>query len=193
MRIALGPGIDRLGHESFMDMNNPILFKFVEEIRLQCGLVRIANENMRASVQGLNAERTFFYVHALLNHVAAVSRLLWPERESSLARGERLRGELKVGEQSALKMRDLRRHIDRADESFEDWLAGLETVDYLDFNIMPQGTMQGYKQDRFQRNLDPDTFRLEFRGARCDLRELFSELLRLEAAAQVWLKTHNPW
>ncbi len=174
-------------------MNNQLLFKFVEEIRLQCGFVRIANENMRGSVQGLSPERTFFYVHAFLNHAVAVSRLLWPERDASLARGERLRHELKISDQSPLKMKELRRHIDRTDESLEDWLAGLETVDYLEFNIMPQGTMQGYKQDRFQRSLDPDTFRLEFRGARCDLREVFSELLRIEAAAQAWLKTHNPW
>ena len=174
-------------------MNNPVLFKLLEEIRLQCRLARIANENMRASVQGLHPDRTFFYAHALLSHAAIVSRLFWPERTASQARGERLRGELKAGDDSPLKMRELRHGLDCPDENFEDWLAGLESLDYLDFNIMPQGTMQGYKQDRFQRNLDPDTYRLVFRGASFDLREIANELQRIDTTAQAWLKTHNPW
>ena len=69
----------------------------------------------------------------------------------------------------------------------------METPNYVDFNIMPQGTMLGYQQDAFQRNLDPDTGRLVFRGETWDLRQLSDELRRVESAAQLWLKTHNPW
>ena len=51
----------------------------------------------------------------------------------------------------------------------------------------------GFKQDNFQRSLDPDTFQLVFRGDNLDLRRLAEELHRLESAVQVWLRTHNPW
>jgi hypothetical protein len=173
--------------------DNQVMFKFVEELRLQCRFGKLANENLRSSVQGLDPERAFLYLHALLSHAAQASRLLWPDRTESKPRGERLRSELKVTGDSPLRLRDLRHKLETSDEHFEDWLSGMESPNYMDFNIMPQGTMLGYKQDTFQRNLDPDTYRLTFRGESCDLRPIVNEMHRLDSAAQTWLRTHNPW
>jgi hypothetical protein len=174
-------------------MNNQVLFKFLEEIGLQCRFARFAYDSVRSSVQGFDPEKTFFYVHSLLTAAGNVSRLLWPERSESKARGERLRSELNLTEDSPLKIRHLRKSLDASDEHFEDWLGAMETPSYTDFSIMPQGTMQGYKQDTFQRSLDPDMYTLVFRGEACDLRQITDELRRIESAAQLWLKTHNPW
>ena len=174
-------------------MNNQVLFKYLEEIRLQCRFARLAYDNVRSSAQGSDPERTFFYVHALLNCAGNVARLLWPERPQSKERGERLRNELKTTEGSPLKMRNLRKSLEATDEHFEDWIGALEAPNYMDFNIMPQGTMLGYKQDTFQRSLDPDTNQLVFRGEICDLGKITEELQRIESATQQWLKTHNPW
>ena len=175
------------------NMNNQLLFKFLEETRLQCRFARFAYDNLRASVQGSDPETTFFYVHSFLSCAGNVARLLWPERSESKARGERLRRELKTTEDSPLKIRILLKSFAASDEHFEDWVGAMETPGYLDFNIMPQGTMVDYKQDTFQRSLDPDTSKLVFRSERCDLRQMFDELRRIESAAQLWFKTHNPW
>jgi len=175
------------------NMNAQVLFRFIEEVRLQCHFAKLAYDNVRANLLAWDPEKTFFYTHALLNHAAHVSRLLWPERAQSAARGDRLRSELKVTEASPIRIGNLRKSLEAPDEHFEDWVVALEIPNYMDFNVMPQGTTQGYKQDLFQRNLDPDTYKLVFRGTPCDLRQITDELHRIEAVAQTWLRTHNPW
>jgi hypothetical protein len=174
-------------------MNNQVAFKLLEEIRLQCWMGKLAYEHLRTALQAMDAEKTFFYVEALLNHACHVSRFLWPARAGSKERGDWLRKELKTAEDSPINLRDLRNRLEAADEHLEDWIGSMEKPVYLDFNIMPQGSLSGYKQDSFQRSLDPDTFRLVFRGQTCELRRVAEELHRLESAAQLWLRTHNPW
>ena len=174
-------------------MNNQIFFKLLEEVRVQCRFGKFAYENLRKSLQGMDAEKTFFYVQAFLNHTGNVSRWLWPARPESKARGERLRTELKATDASPVNLRDLRVHLEASDEQLEDWIGAMENPGCLDFNIMPQGSISGYKQDTFQRSLDPDTNKLVFRGETWDLRRIADELHRIESAVQVWLRTHNPW
>ena len=174
-------------------MKNTVLFKLFEEIRLQCRFGKLAFENVRTSLQAMDPEKTFFHAQALLGHAGQVSRWLWPARAASKERGERLRQELHVGDDSPLRLRDLRSRLEAADEHLEDWIAAMESPAYLDFNIMPQGGIGAFKQDNFQRSLDPDTLQLVFRGDNLDLRRLAEEFHRLESAVQVWLRTHNPW
>ncbi len=174
-------------------MNNQIMFKLLEEIRLQCRFAKFAYENLRLSLQAMDAEKTFFYVQAFLNQARNVSRLLWPARASSQERGERLRKELQVAPESPLNLRELGQHLDASDERLEDWIGAMQNPGYMDFNIMPQGSISAYQQDSFQRNLDPDTYKLIFRGESCDLRQMVDELHRLDSTARVWLATHNPW
>ncbi len=174
-------------------MSNQLLFKLLEELRLQCRWGKVAYENVRTSLQAMDPEKTFMYVQALLAHVCQASRLLWPARAASKERGERLRKELKLGDECPLNLRDARARLEASDEHFEDWLATMETPGYLDFNIMPVGSISGFKQDTFQRSLDPDTYKLTLRNEAWDLRRLADELHRVESAAQNWLRTHNPW
>ncbi len=174
-------------------MNNQVVYKLVEEVRLQCRWGKLAYENLRASLQAVDMDKTFFYAQALMGQAARVSRLLWPARATSKARGEQLRAELKVTEASPLNLRELRPRLEAADEHLEDWIGTLEAPTYRDFNVMAQGTMSAFKQDTFQWNLDPDTYKVVFRGEPCDLRRLAEELQRVESAAHVWLRTHNPW
>ncbi len=174
-------------------MTNQVFFRFLEEIRLQCRFGKFAYDNVRTSLQAMDPEKTFFYVQALLLHVCQVSRWLWPGRAPSKERGERLRQALQAGDESPLRLRELRNHLETGDEHLEDWIGTMESPAYLDFNIMPQGGIGVFKQDTFQRNLAPDTFKLVFRGEALDLRLLAEELHRVECAAQTWLRTHNPW
>ncbi len=174
-------------------MNNPVLFKWFEEIRLQCRFGKFAFERVRASLQATDPEQTFFYVQAWLLQACQVSRWFWPVRPASQPRGERLRQELRLGDDSPIHLRELRNRLEAADEQLEDWIATMESPVYLESNIMPQGSLSAFKQDSFQRNLDPDTYKLVFRGETLDLRRLAEELHRLESAIQIWLRTHNPW
>ena len=61
-------------------MNNQVVFKLLEEVRLQCRFGKLAYENLRTSLQAMDPEKTFYHVQALLGHACQVSRLLWPAR-----------------------------------------------------------------------------------------------------------------
>lgn len=172
-------------------MDNPLLYKLVEEVRQQGRFAQFAYQNLRTSLAGLDSERVFFYVHAFLAHVANLSRLLWPVRPESKGRGDQLRTELKIGEHSPLRLADFRRHVDQFDERLEDWASAHPS--YVDMNVMPQGTISNFKQDVFQRNLDPDTLQFWFREDACDLRVLAEELRQLTTAVDSWQKTHHAW
>ncbi|MBI2928870.1 MAG: hypothetical protein HYY24_24670 [Verrucomicrobia bacterium] len=174
-------------------MEPKVAFKVVEEIRQQCRFAQFAWQNLRTSLQSVDAEKTFFYVHAALDHALAVARLLWPAREASSARGEWLRKELRVPDDSPLRLREVREALERSDESFEDWLASLENTNYVDMNIMPQMAIGAFKQDTFQRSLDPDTQKLVLWGAACDLRSVANALRELDGAASTWLRAHTQW
>lgn len=174
-------------------MDPQTTFKFLEELRLHCRFAQFAWQNARSNLQAFDAERTFFHVHAFLNHAATVSRLLWPDRDSSKLRGEFLRKELKVPDPSPLRLREVRPHVERPDELYEDWLATLENKAYVDMNLMPQAAIGSFKSDTFQRNLDPDTVRFELRGVPCELQKVSEALRQLDATAAGWLKSHNPW
>jgi hypothetical protein len=176
-----------------MKMDNKTLYRMVEELRQQCRFALLGFQSIRSTLNTNDPERVFLQVHAFLGHAVSVSRLLWPNRAESGARGERLRQELKAPADSLLRLTGFREQVDRFDEAYEDWLLGLEDRSYMDMNLMPVGTVQGFKADSFQRSLDTETLRLFLRGTPCDLRKVNDEIRGLEAAAQQWLRTHNPW
>jgi hypothetical protein len=174
-------------------MDSKVLYRMVEEVRQQCRFGQVTFESLRLRLNDLNQDRVFVDVHAFLGHAAMISRLLWPNRQESAARGESLRTELKVPADSPLRMTGSRNQVDHFDEAYEDWLATLPEAGYVDVNLMPAGTMLGSKEDVFQRNLDPDTLILHLRGAPIDLRKVSDAIRALEGNAQAWLRTHNPW
>ncbi|MCP5525335.1 MAG: hypothetical protein H7A47_00830 [Verrucomicrobiales bacterium] len=174
-------------------MDAQFLFRFVGEVRRECRLSRLANTELRGALAALDPERTAFFVRALLTHATAVSRLLWPDRPAAAPRGETLRQALNVDASSPIRLPGLLKHVFQPDEAFETWLHRLPTPDYLDFNLMPAGTLAGSRQDTFQASLDPDTLEFNLRGDTANLARTSEALLRLENACDLWLRTHNPW
>jgi len=174
-------------------MDNPQLFKVMEELRQQCRFALFAFQNVKTSLNGLDPEKVFFYVDAFLTHAVVISRLLWPEREASRGRGDQVRGALEIQEGSALRMQGFRTQLEQTDEKFEDWLTAMEQPNYVEMNLMPMAAISDFKPDAFHRNLDPDTFRLHWRGSVCELKPLVAEIRHAESQVQTWLKTHNPW
>jgi hypothetical protein len=174
-------------------MDNRVFYKTVEEIRQQCRFAQLAFVTLRTSLNEQDPERCFLHVHTFLFHATMVSRFLWPARADSRERGEKLREALKVEPDSFVLPADMRRQAEGFDEAYEDWLNALDNPGYMDMNLMPAGTISGFKADTFQRSLDPETFKLILRGAECDLRRVSDELRKIESAIQLWLRTHNPW
>lgn len=174
-------------------MDNRVFYKTVEELRQQCRFGLLAFQNLRRALNEQDPERVFFQVHAFLAHATMISRLTWPTRADFQARGERLRQELNITADSPLALQGIRGQFERFDEAFEDWVTGLDEPNYIDMNLMPLGTMSGFKADKFQWSLDPDSFKLHFRGAACDLRRISDEIRKLESAIQRWLRANHPW
>jgi hypothetical protein len=174
-----------------MHMDQKILYRTIEEIRQQCRFAQTTFQSLRLRLNELDHERVFLETHTFLGHVTMISRLLWPARSSSVTRGETLRKELQVPEDSPLRMSGGRSQIETFDEAFEDWLAALPGADYVDMNLMPTGTMAGSKTDVFQRSLDPDTMQLELRGVPIPLRKLIDAIRSLDWSIQQWLRSHR--
>lgn len=174
-------------------MDAKLAYKVIEELRQQCRFASMGYQRIRAAVNEQDAERAFLDVDGFLRHAWMVSRLLWPTRAESGERGEWLRKELNVAPASVLKLDEWTGLMARPDEIFEDWLKSLDDCRYVDMNLMPVGTLAGFKQDTFHRSLDPETFKLSLGHQKCDLRKIWEELKQLDAVISRWMKTHNPW
>lgn len=174
-------------------MDIKLTFKFVEEIRQQCRFTRVAFRALKDCVQTSDLDRVFLHAQAFVEHACQVSRLLRPVRAESQSRGEFLRRELAAGDDVLQAVRAFRERVGTSDEWFEDWLSSMDELNYVDMNMMPLGTMIGFKEDAFQRNLDPDVLQLRLRGQVCDLPKTAAELGRIETACDRWLRTHSPW
>lgn len=174
-------------------MDNVVYYKLIGEVKQRCRFAQFAFRELRNSLQAVDSEKVFFYTHALLDHALEVSKLFWPRREQSQERGKSLREDLKVADSSSVRLGSVREQLERGDEQLEDWISRQENKNYVDMNVMAQGTMAGFKADNFHRSLDPENFKLRLRGEDCDLRHLSDELQKIESAADLWQRTHNPW
>ncbi len=174
-------------------MDNLFIFKLLEEILLQCGQARYASSAIAAKVTMNEPEMAVFYAEGFLSRAANVSRLLWPDDSDANERGEKLRTELNVSADSELTLAEYRKRLAAYDKNLVDWASSSEHRDFVSVNLMPIGTLEGFKEDQFHRNLDPETLRYSFEGIQLNLRQLQKELQKIEQQAQNWQKLHNPW
>ncbi|MFT4587497.1 MAG: hypothetical protein ACI9VS_000508 [Candidatus Binatia bacterium] len=174
-------------------MDNPLIFKLLEEILLQCRQAQHAAKSIAAETTMNQPELAVFYAEAFLTRAANVSRLLWPENPEFDERGEKLRAELQVDPDPELALAEYRAQAAAYDANLIAWAKTSEHRDFVSVNLMPLGTLDGFKEDQFHRNLDPETLRYSFEGITMNLRQLQKELQKIERQAQNWLKLHNPW
>lgn len=174
-------------------MENPLVFKILEEIRLQVRLAQIAQRGITPAAQSNDTDKAVFYAHGLLLHAMCVSRLLWPSAESGAERGRRLREVLKVEEESPLRLEAPRRQAEAYDERLVDWADQAEHRDFVAVNLMPVGTLEGFPEDKFHRSLDPESLSFSFEGISVDLRRVMRALAELDRVAESWLRKNNPW
>lgn len=171
-------------------MDENLTHKWIEELRMQCRFATFAWHQMRSSLISMDNDKSFFYVHAFLNHAMETARILWPEDADGKERGASLRQSLETDDASLLNQASLRRIITRFDERFELWISTLSNPHFLTTNVMPKGTMAGSREDVFVRSLDPETYQLEILDQHFDLRKLHDALRQVDQSAEHWLRKH---
>ena len=175
-------------------MDTEELVKTVEEVRQQCRFGKYAWQGLRASLNSMDNEKAFFYVHALLDRARQVSHFLWstelsdPASDPASERRAAIRKVLKVQDDSVLNASELVVFADAEAGAFYRWLSSLDHHRYLGMNVMPQGTMSDFRQDTFLRSLDPDLFQFTWYDRTIDIRKIAQALHDVESVAESWLK-----
>jgi hypothetical protein len=171
-------------------MNEEPTGKWIEEIRLQCRFASHAWQEMRRSLIGMDNEKSFFYVHAFLNHSMEIAQILWPNNKDCNERGKGLREALKLTEDNLLNQSSIRRIVTHFDERLELWMGTADTPHFLNLNVMPKGTVADAREDVFVRSFDSETYRLEILDQTFDLRDLYQTIRQLDKTAETWRKLH---
>ena len=172
-------------------MEQQRLAKIVEEVRQQCRFGKIAWQSLRAGLNGMDLEKTFFYVHALLDRAHQTVQFLWPAGTDDAKDGDTLRKALKIPEDSVLKTSGLTSFAESGPAQFRLWLDGLDHFHFIGMNIMPRGSTSEYRQDVFLRSLDPEVFQFSWHDRAIDLRKIAAGLRAIESAADLWLKRRS--
>lgn len=153
---------------------------FISEIEYQCKHANIAFREMKQAIDELrkktNAmqppglwmseliDKVFFAAHTFLIAADNVSKLLWPSRKKSEARGKELRGLLGVDDNNVLSSRNFRNSYEHFDERLDDWADSLKHKNFIDRNIGVVESSTGFNPEDCMRNLDPKSLTLSFRG-----------------------------
>ena len=106
-----------------------LLRLFQEQIAHQCGFA------LRAADDLINQRDTWYSAQNLLVAVGNISKALWGTNTTTEILRKPLRDSLGVGEESALKVRDIRNHWEHFDERLDEWWRDSPAHFYIDRNI----------------------------------------------------------
>ena len=165
---------------------------YLEELSHQAGHVILAVDAIEAQlplVASDGADRVYFALHALVAAAANISRLLWPAEPRAthtavarVARGSALRALLAADDNSVLRSRAVRDHIEHYDERLDDYVAsGVRSR--IDRNVGPIGVYAEAGLAKPQRHFDPETWELSFGGDSLNIRAARLEAKRLRHTA----------
>jgi hypothetical protein len=136
-----------------------------EEVERQCRFGLMAADDLQSALAAGESDNLRYAVQALLIAAGNVSKVLWPVKPASSARGEHLRRTLEVADDSPLANRDLRNHFEHFDERLEDWATSSARHNFVDSCIGNlKKMMGGVDATDCLRNLDPATMCLTFGG-----------------------------
>lgn len=123
-----------------------------------------------------DSRRAWLGISALLGGAASVSKIVWPS--SSLCRTE-VRDHLRLTDDSVLRDRALRNHIEHLDERIDRWWTTSPNHIIVDTMIGPRsGVGVSHGGDMF-RLYDPDTRLVYFNDESFDIQALVDELSRI--------------
>jgi hypothetical protein len=145
--------------------------------------VRAADE-LNEGLRLADSDRVWSAIHALLAATANLSKILWPTRPTSRARGDRLRRRLGITATSALRDRGMRDVFEHFDDKLEDWAASSERHNIVDQGILAPGATVGLDPGDYLRTLDPTSMVVSFRGTHLRLQPLVDAVLLLQEAVR---------
>jgi hypothetical protein len=161
------------------DLSPTLLRAFYIEIEKQCRFALIAANDMNVALQSYITDLLFYSIQALLVSIANVSKLLWPGAPRIPNRGSQLRTKLRIGANSAIRLRTFRDHFEHYDERLELWASSSARHNIVDTSVLPPGSIQGLDPGDFMRNFDPTAYSVTFRGDTYPLRPVIAEVQTL--------------
>ncbi len=147
---------------------------FFSEIALQAKIALRAGKLLNATPNYSDKLEAWSLIQLILGSAANVSKILWSKRFES--RSEHLRKLLNIDENNPISKRKLRNHFEHYDERIEKWFEKQPSAVYRDLEINPFESIWGITDKNKNREYNPNTQVLTFRGESIDLGVLLSEL-----------------
>ncbi len=149
---------------------------FISEIVKQAKIANRAAERLKATTDHFDEIEVWCSIQSILVAAGNVSKILWPPRKSSTARGNALRTLLGVDDRSPLCDRKFRDHFEHYDERIEGWFENNHSAVYMDSSIDSFGSIWGGNPSNRHRSYNPLTQTLTFRGESVDIASLLHAL-----------------
>lgn len=149
---------------------------FIAEIVMQAKIAKRAAERLQAATDHFDEIEVWGAIQLILIAAGNVSKILWPSRKSSAARGERLRTMLKIDNRNLISDRKFRNHFEHYDSRIEKWFEENRAAVYVDSGIDPLKSIWGNNPANRHRFYNPSTKILTFRGESVDLAALLHAL-----------------
>lgn len=155
--------------------------RFIAELQLQCCFAHLASlhlTNLFANPPTTVEENRFYpesiwyELHGLLVAAGNISKIFWPDRGGDPQRGETLRRDFNILEDSPLSSRALRNHFEHVDERIENSKASGN----IDLNIGPELL----PAEQVFRHFIPQPAQVIFDGRRYDLKPLMQAIRELQ-------------
>lgn len=168
-------------------MDQHILKLFVSEIVRQAENTNYLGSQLNTALKGLpgTISDVFFLLENLLNCSAKVSLLLWPDARGDQSRGKELRERLGIADDSPLKTRAARNHLQHFDERLDKWAAATKDGNYIDNNLGPRANFP--KDKPVLRHFDPFAGIFTFGDEAFDIGLLVREVGKVRMAASAFL------
>ena len=162
-------------------MDPGVLQLFVREVDRQAQFGLIAAADLLLAVTKCDKDHVWYSIQSLLVATGNVSKLLWPSRRASSARGDTLRQMLQVRNDSPLFSRVCRNHFEHFDDRLEAWAISVHTHLVVDSNIGSLRSIRGGPLSFYVRNFDPSTETLTFHDEVYELRPIINALEKLRS------------
>ena len=150
-------------------MKKMVLEIFQREIEKQCKFAIIAIDQIKTGLANNNSDVVWYAIQNFLVAAAIISKIFWPPHRISQKRGEELRKNLGVENDSPIRSRDFRNDFEHFDERLETWATSSKRHNFIDSNIGPSNMIAGIDQQVFLRHFDPTTWTLTFKGNKYEL------------------------
>lgn len=172
-------------------MKKMVLKIFQREIERQCKFSIIAINEIKWGLSNNNLDIVWYAIQNLLVAAGNTSKIFWPPKPKYRKRGEELRKNLDIKDNSPICPRTFRNHFEHFDERLESWAMSSKRHNFADSNIGPSNMIAGIDQEDFLRNFDNTTWTLTLRGDKYELKPIIDAIHKLYE--KVSIEANKPW